>query len=647
MINQKQLDKLHKNLLQNNCITRTDMGEEIKLDDVKKVVCITQDAKSMSVENWNDWYNENKDNFPILMTGLSTHLIPKQITRQMINNLDMFTKSYLRGCLKDENLLKMIITNDVYLSDLEKVADKMGNDFVYVLEFYSKSIEKDNEYLDAIPEKTKMFIAEKSIEAFHFAGKPYSNSTIQILNFIKDEKELRKLFVGDEIRIPLPLTDVQMENIRTELINNPYLSDDFKNELFNAGCNWLRLNTNAFTPEIIEEVYDSCIDIYTELYNKTTQKPKMGWDMTYRESQDMISKLIHSEKFPESMQVDLAMRITDRESKKMDFYVQELFQYTKSENVLKVVDKLKSKDKEYAYANPHMPSDILAKRTNDFCAKMTKLLNKGTPEKIPFIWDSHIETGIKNARINDEHYKMLMANGKPLSQMAMATSSMTPEYIKKEFLNYLNIVDERDLPEDYQPRVKVVLETLSFAEEENLNDFTKSQIIAYLDRIGPHTQKSNFSSDEGRNHYQVGKAIKEIDDMCEQVPRDDVVKLIDFCKEKAGKALTDKKDDTVKAKEQNVYKYFYLALSNSLKHIETMKEYSKTKNVTILSDRELMDTYKSKRDEFVFCKNCVDCYLLLANEGEVMLNLIEEIDKRDKEKKEAMIEKLKKEVEER
>ena len=163
-----------------------------------------------------------------------------------------------------------------------------------------------------------------------------------------------------------------MENIRTELINNPYLSDDFKNELFNAGCNWLRLNVNAFTPEIIEEVYGSCIDTYTELYNKTTQKPKMGWDMTYRESQDMISKLIHSEKFPESMQVDLAMRIVDRESKKMDFYVQELFQHTKSENVLKMVDKLKSKDREYAYANPHMPSDILTKRTFWSSGKSTK-----------------------------------------------------------------------------------------------------------------------------------------------------------------------------------------------------------------------------------------------------------------------------------
>ena len=71
------------------------------------------------------------------------------------------------------------------------------------------------------------------------------------------------------------------------------------------------------------------------------------------------------------MQVDLAMRIVDRESKKMDFYVQELFQHTKSENVLKVVDKLKSKDREYAYANPHMPSDILTKRTNDFCRHIT------------------------------------------------------------------------------------------------------------------------------------------------------------------------------------------------------------------------------------------------------------------------------------
>ena len=81
--------------------------------------------------------------------------------------------------------------------------------------------------------------------------------------------------------------------------------------------------------------------------------------------------------------------------------------------------------------------------------------------------------------------------------------------------------------------------------------------------------------------------------------------------------------------------------------METIKEYNKSNDATILSDRELIDIYKTKRDKFVFCKSCADCYLLLANEGETILNLIEEMENRDKEKKEAIIEESKKEIEER
>lgn len=637
MLNDKEMNRLHKEIFRDHHIIRTGVDINVDINIIKEIKQVTDTAKTMSKSDWEKWYDRNKDSFPVLLAGLQTHLVPKSVTKQIINNFDMFKNPYRRGCvIEDERLLQAVIANDIHLYDLENVASKMDKDFIYVLEFYSKNIENNKKYLESIPEDVKIFIAKKALKEFSVAGIPYSNSTIQILNFIQDESALRKIFFEDKIELPISFTNTQAENVRTELINNTYLSNEFKDEMFSAGCHWLRLKADSFTPNMISEIYESCIDTYTELYDKTTKRPKRGWEFTYRESQDMISKLLKSGKMPESMQVDLAMRIIGKENKKMDYDLQELFQQTKSENILKMAENIKSKDKNYAYENPHMPKDILEKRANNLCEKMTKFLVKGTPEKIPTIWDDYIQLTLMRTKIEDEHYKMLIANGQPLSQIAIATSEFTPEYIKKDFLTFLNVADEREFPKTYQPQVKTALEVLDFIKKENLEEM-RPFVAKYFNKIGPFTSEINFSNNNGRGHYQVGRAIELIDNMCKITSRENIEKLIEFCRIKAGDAFITPKEETYKDKEKNIYKFFFHTLNTSLKYTEILKEYEKTKDASILPDDILQNILWTTKRKAINETDCVQYYLTLAEDGEEILNLIDEAKKREYEKEKSLI----------
>lgn len=634
MLTQQQMQHLYEYLEKPFFGNKVGFEEGISKDTLNEILYIKNNANNFNNQEWSVWYDKNKDNYAVVFSALTTYTVPDNIVHKIVNNLDMFNpvkKPAYNITSQDRILLRYIVANKINQSDLEKIYSEIGMNFISAVSL-DTALSKNSSYINHISNETMKFFTLKTLEDFS-KHKTYhiSSSRLSALQRIKDESFLRKIFTKDKIDIPFSFDDKTAEIIKTELINNKFLSDDFKNELFNSGCNWMRLQ--YFTPEMTKEIYESCVETYSEAYDKTRHQIKFNMEKQYNTVQEIIGKLIREKLLPEPLQYDLALRIISKESKKMDFYAESLYERTTSARVLETATKLKSKSKEIAYKNPNMPKQIIQDRIETLCDKMKKFIEKDKREKIPNIWDEHISNGLYNTSIQDEYYDFLIKEQGFDTHMAIVLSDYTPKHIKDNIYKYLSTTyDAEKLPRDYQPRVKASMDMMNFCDEKNINNNVKEKFKDYFKVIGPFTTAHSFYEESGVSHYHMYRANGILVDIVDNLNRDELNQIINFCKNQAGDNLKKNKQDTVLDKERNIFKYLYLSLSDKLKYKENIEEYESTKDPSVFNNLNTLQSYMYNIKREFNDKNCCEYYMTIYEKGQEYYNLLIELEKREKEK---------------
>lgn len=644
MLTQSQLEYLFQYLEKPFYGNRLGFEDGISLDTMNKVIEIKNNAENMNNLEWIHWYNENEKNFPVIYSALTTCLVPKNIVHKIVDKLDALDliKAPSAGISQTDNaLLKLIVANDIDTSYLEKIYNAMGMNFIFALSLDSESSSYAKPYIDKISNKTMQFLVNKTLEDFskhsHFS---LSYSRISALLAIKDESYLKTIFKGEKIDFPFEFDARGAEEIRTILINNKHLSDEFKNEMFSAGCNWLKLK--YFTPEMAEEIYQSSVETYTDTYDKKTGVPKIDMSREYNNAQSMIDTLLHYDALTEPMQYDLAQRIISRESRRMDTYANELYEKTTSERVLATAVCLKSKTKESAYNNPHMPKGLIQERVEDLCKKMRNYIVKDKKEKIPDVWDDHISSGLYKTDIDKKHYDMLFWHQSFNTRMAIVLSDYTPKEIKDEIYEFLTETTDKDkLPYGYQPRIKVSMEMMNFCDKYKIDPNIKEQLKDYFKVIGPFTTSHSFYEKSGISHYHMQKANWILDELVTHGNKNDVHLLLKYCEKSAGDCLAINKQDTIPDQEKNIYKFLYLSLNQRIKDREEIEKYEETKDPKTFKTLDSLEWYLLNfKKEIIYDKTCSEYYTAIYQKGEEAYNLLMELEAREKEKeKEEEIEK--------
>ena len=641
MLSQEQLEHLYHHLEKPFFSHRTGFENGISLDTMQKVTDIKNNADKMNFTDWKKWYEENKNNFAVIFSGLTTYSVPKSIIHNIVNDLDMFNphkKPSYGYSQQDGELLKYIIANDIDMSDIKKIYDEMGMNFIFAVSLLKETANEETPRLQHISKEILEFFLIKTLEDFSkHSNFSLSDSRVSAILSFNDEEFLKTIFQDDKIVVPFSFNSKQKEDIRTILINNKFLSDDFKNEMFNAECNWFKLT--YFTKEMAEEIYQSSVETYTDAYDKKRNAPKINMEREYKNAQNMIYTLLLKRALPEPLQYDLALRITSREDRKMDVYAMELYKRTDSERVLATALNLKSKTKETAYQNPNMPAGLIRERIETFCKKMQNLINKNQREKIPDIWDEHISKGLYSTCIEDKYYDLLMQERGYSTHMAIVLSDYTPQHIKDKIYKFLSTTyDMCKLPYDYQPRIKVSMDMMNYCDKESVPPKFKEMLKEYFKYIGPFTTSHSFFENSSIEHYHMTRAKEILSYIVNKSEKEDLLKLISFCEKSAGDCLVNKKQETILDQEKNIFKYMYLYLSEELKDREEIEKYKLTKDPSVLSKDNLENYIFKLQSEIKYDKNCCDYYLAIAEKGDEMYNLLIELEKREREeelKKEA------------
>ena len=222
------------------------------------------------------------------------------------------------------------------------------------------------------------------------------------------------------------------EYISTQLIDNPYVDENIKNQLFDIyGYNYSNYTNSYATPYIVEKLYKSAIDTiynfsgYTTIYNETA-------------ADNFLRRAIKSNILPEAIQIDFVNRILSeakaKGNRKINNFLSLFNTYTDSPKVLHIIFEQAPHvtNRDDACLNKNISKEDLQKRADIYCNKIQTMLNRKTPEKISDKWIDEIHNILKYIPIKEDQYQMFLNSGYPALLSIPITHSNTPSKIVAE-----------------------------------------------------------------------------------------------------------------------------------------------------------------------------------------------------------------------
>lgn len=538
-------------------------------------------AKTMSEDEWNIWFATYKNDYEVLSAGLSTGLVPQKVVGKIVDNLHMVkTNTYERNkwtdeVAKDRALLFQIMKNDISKHDFNKITKLIGTDIFVFLGFTNDNIKENsllfsNSALNCLAlESIKSFTTEDFYSPFHTFGP-------EGLIYIRDEKFAKKLMSEKNMGAPVDIDEGQKEKIRSMLINNIYMSDDFRNELFREGCEINSLNSEKFTQEIVEEGYTCAAETFDEVYDFDKKCSKSGFGQQYCDMTIFLARLAETGQLPEAMEIDLAHRLINRGERNSDIVSDMFLQNTKNTKVLDMVDKFKHQDRMNIYDNPNVPYYLLKERVDNLFKKIVKDLDKG--RKLTQVSFDYIGDYSKRIQLDNEQYTFLfMMTPKEKMIMNFIISDKTPMHILDDFLKiaYDDMAEIR-----YKGEIPVAIETVQFMRKNDFpKEFSDAIKLALKEKI-----VFNYETGDARKNLdkQIGNHMKETKE------------LLDFFYNKLTKPIPNREWDS--KKDLDVYKHFYSRISKEYKYYKEKDVYEKTGNIKGMSDENIDKLWMEIRD---------------------------------------------------
>lgn len=284
-----------------------------------------------------------------------------------------------------------------------------------LVQYFSTKI---NHYKTEIPinENALMYLQKYAEEKVH--GWP--------LRFIKNES-IAKQYVNE---------NPEDERAKTALINNRFMSEEFKKKLFESGC--IVEDIVEFTPEIAKLVYENLMESAKELlYN---QNPEVG-----KQAVEYLTIMITNNDLTKECEEDVLREyITEPNQRYLKDLANAVAFATTNETIIKSIvnghypDELKRR----AIANNHLPTSIMK-------AEVQKIL-QSSKAGVPFgyVDKKFIIRALKETQLADvADYDKIWAEGTDEIRLALAQSPYTPEKLLKKMIEECSIKNSNSIQE--------------------------------------------------------------------------------------------------------------------------------------------------------------------------------------------------------
>lgn len=362
-----------------------------------------------------------------------------------------------------------------------------------------------------------------------------------------NNKMIRRLSDNDSIRpkekfhILSHLTDESLvdyvlerlnfdENAIVYILENEKISDDKKNEIFDEyGCNILQINTKNvpqhIIDSIIEQVWMTLFDIelrniYINNYSALTKEEKDA----VRDAQRVLLDIITNHKLPESRQIDLANRFLSENSRSMQWVERDLVIHASSPDALRILSKLKNKDKEMAFENPNCPEDVLQKRATEQYKKIKAKIKKDTWVSDKFSQDLFVVA--KKISLPDEYYDTILESRNSRVVGELIPLDTTPTSVLQKYQKNKSIASEISGVEINVPdNIRIYSALTLFARSHDLQPKMLIDTFEFIDCLD-----REYNDYTNQDSYMVRRAKNEMERIISKYSREDINELDNIVK---------------------------------------------------------------------------------------------------------------------
>ena len=344
------------------------------------IIDINKNGHTYTTDKWNEIYSNNKEIECILLALCKHSDCPDDIINKIIANTEFKYNSYsiLHSLLSRENLTPTQIEDICVMKK-------------YEIRKYFPNRTSDEYKMPFSENVTNQLVKDVYLRE----GKKMDLSFLLYTN----DKE----FINNVLE-----ENSDFEPFRDTLVNNLFLSDEERNEIFDLGCN--RKEVDRPTGYMISNMYRESVEAYFESdYNLATTiaEKRMLQDAHFNGGM-FIQRMLQKGFLNDAMQIDLINRFTELKERSQNSILAELLKTTKNEMVFKTAEiGIVSKDKELIFANPNCPKDILYRRTYALIKKIENALKNKKP--ISDNWVNQIATMLDKIYLSPDYEAVLLS----------------------------------------------------------------------------------------------------------------------------------------------------------------------------------------------------------------------------------------------
>jgi hypothetical protein len=464
----------------------------------KEIIHIAQEATSDELsEIYNKYLKDgtlSKDEF-ITYALISNDNLPENIANQICFD-DLPYQRYQYKLLEKH---KDVLTEKTF-AEIYKYNDNA------ILQNVVKSHYKNNITIEDVnyPEWMIQHIARQVIDTPYYEYYTYGSylqRKLEVFRYIQDEK-----FIDECLKHILCSNNDNnnYDRIISEMINNYFISEEKKDEIFNEFCVDIE-NIKKATPYIVEEIYRSSISTIfkSDDYASKTNEEKKG----YYIAKKCLSNCISHHLLTSGMEYDLMQMLVDRNNRSSDNLTSELVARTKDPRVLHLALGLKSTtDKDRAIDNKYLSKEDIIE-----VSKISQKAVERDLKKHRYASDKHtrrLNDLSQRATLPDDVYETMLKLNDYTIQKNLPLSIYTPRHVLEKLLN--SILQEKKIEmQEHRPvktiqEKELIIRLMLFCIDNKLPREKGLNLINAITNNHKTTSKIYYYS----NNYEIESALR-------------------------------------------------------------------------------------------------------------------------------------------
>ena len=285
------------------------------------------------------------------------------------------------------------------------------------------------------------------------------------------------------------------EKVATAIINNPYFSDDKKNETFSEyGCNPDALVKS--TTEITNTLYESAV---YSAYDMNDPKVMSGYTyhMVVQRARNLLDNMVRYKLLSEALEYDLVSRaISDaskEKSKKMNDMLRTIMNQTTSPKVLHLIytNAPHVNDRDDVCRNEHTSEEDIKAQIKLYCDKIHKKTKSGKINEVSDKWLLEVYRMMNRVPLEDVQYGIIMQVQPVQTVSQILSTNTTPNHIINKIIDVLEDMRKQDGKRIWDE----LIVKAHIAKEARRHGFDTGRYVEYTQSTFSSTSK-HFESNE-------------------------------------------------------------------------------------------------------------------------------------------------------